>query len=178
MVTRTPVLESERDSALTALLSAAGALRPTPGYINGHDYSQWHVEASQDLLLALSDLAEAHGDDGLAARLHTLSGPLCMEPLDAELTYESLPKRWCGQPVDEDGDPCAAHTPKHAAALGRCTYTGDEYEELKRICREPLLPGGDRCPDHHGRCRVIKLNGKVCGRPDCRVPKHLNGPAR
>ncbi|MFE5842114.1 hypothetical protein ACFQ7N_10750 [Streptomyces niveus] len=170
--TAATVVLPQPDDPIAALLDAAATLQPTAGYINGLDYTQWHVEAPPELLRALAELATTRGDDNLAAQLNRFAQPLCMEPLDTELTYESAPRRWCGTPVERDDEPCAAHTPEHAASLGRCTYIGDVYEAQRRICREPLLSGTDRCRGHHGRCRAIRKDGKVCGRPDCQVPKH------
>ncbi|EDY48698.1 hypothetical protein [Streptomyces clavuligerus] len=160
---------------IAALLSAAAELRPTPGYINGHSYEEWYIEATPGLLRALAALAREQAAGEHAIVLDRLSGPLCMEPLDSELDHEKYPKRWCFSPVDQPGEPCPAHTQQHAANLGRCTHAESfPSAQTYRICREPLVPGTDRCERHTGLCRAVKLDGTVCGRPGCRVPKHQN----
>ncbi|WP_128380446.1 hypothetical protein [Streptomyces cavernae] len=156
------------------ILEAAARLRPCPGYINGHDYQDWYIEATPDLLLALAQLARDRHRHELADRLERLSKPLCMEPLDPVLSYDALPKSWCGRTVKATGLPCELHIPERAADLGRCTWAGPGAQ---RICRSAPLEGDDRCTEHAARCRAVKGDGEVCDRPDCRVPKHRQAPA-
>ncbi|MFD4754332.1 MULTISPECIES: hypothetical protein [unclassified Streptomyces] len=157
-------------------LNAAAGLHPSPGYINGDEYSQWYIEAGPRLLRALSQLALANGSGELADRLENLSHPLCMEPLDDVLTPGTVPRQWCSTPVKEQGDPCAEHTPEHASKLGRCSWAGTgqvwESRAVRRICRAPLVPGDDRCAAHAAYCKVIKRDKQVCNRTNCTVPKH------
>ncbi|MFI5940551.1 hypothetical protein ACIBCB_09850 [Streptomyces uncialis] len=169
---------SQPADAVATTLDAAAKLGPVPGYINGDDYDEWHIEAGPELLRALSQLALAHGSDTLAARLERLSNPLCMEPLDAVLTPGTMPQRWCGTPVTKAGDPCAQHTPDHAAELGRCAWAGlDQACAPRRICRDAPVAGDDRCPAHAAYCRAVKRDKKVCNRPNCTVPKHREAAA-
>lgn len=175
-MTRTP----RTADAVATTLDVAAKLSPTPGYINGDEYGQWYIEAVPELLRALSQLALAHGSDTLAARLERLSNPLCMEPLDAVLTPGAMPQRWCGTPVKKAGAPCGAHVPERAAELGRCTWAGSDTEwtvSARRICRDAPAAGDDRCPKHAAYCRVVKRDKKVCGRPDCTIPKHQEAAA-
>lgn len=62
-------------SAVGAVLDAASAVGPTPGYVNGMDYADWFVEATLDLLRALADLAHDHEENELADSLRRFSGP-------------------------------------------------------------------------------------------------------
>jgi hypothetical protein len=155
--------------AVATTLEAAAKLSPVPGYINGDDYAEWYIPASPALLRALAQLALAHGSSELADRLADFSHPLCMEPLDTVLTPGTMPRQWCGTPVQKEGDPCDKHTPEHAAELGRCSWAGSPDG---RICRDAPEPGDDRCEVHAAYCRAIKRDGKVCNRTDCSVPKH------
>ncbi|MBO8202672.1 hypothetical protein [Streptomyces smyrnaeus] len=154
-------------------LEAASRLRPTPGFVNGDEYAEWYVEASSQLLLALADLAQAQDEPQLARQLELFSHPLCMEPLDAVLPTEAMPKTWCFNPVKTADTPCALHTPERAADLGRCTWTGDG---ALRMCRTEPAPGDDRCKRHAEFCRAVKVDGAVCGRPRCRIPQHQMAP--
>ncbi|MDG9688296.1 hypothetical protein QC334_37170 [Streptomyces sp. DH18] len=173
-MTRTP----RTADAVATTLDAAARLSPSPGYINGDDYGEWYIEAGPELLRALSQLALAHGSDTLAARLERLSNPLCMEPLDDVLTPGTMPQRWCGTPVEKAGDPCAQHTPEHAAGLGRCAWAGlDQVWAPRRICRDAPAAGDDRCPEHAEYCRAVKRDKKVCNRLNCTVPKHREAVA-
>ncbi|MFB6572960.1 hypothetical protein [Streptomyces noursei] len=154
--------------AVEAVLEAAARLAPSPGYINGDHYDEWYVEATPVLLVALAELARCRDDRELADKLNLLSGPLCMEPLDAVLPTNSMPKRWCFNPVATAGAPCELHKPERAADLGRCTWAG----RAERICRSTPNPGDDRCEEHAALCRAIKTNGAVCNQHNCSVPKH------
>ncbi|MGG2463820.1 hypothetical protein ACO0M4_29165 [Streptomyces sp. RGM 3693] len=160
---------NKMSDAVVATLEAAARLLPSPGYINGDDYDQWYVEATPSLLVALAELARSQDAHELADRLDRLSHPLCMEPLDAVLTTNSMPKRWCFNPVKAAGTPCELHKPERAVDLGRCTWAGSDTE---RICRSTPNPGDDRCKEHAAFCRAIKTDGAVCNRHNCSVPKH------
>ncbi|MEV6810244.1 hypothetical protein [Streptomyces sp. NPDC051132] len=155
--------------SLAAVFEAAARLRPWPGYINGHSYDEWYIEATPDLLGALVQLSRTCHEQELAMWLEQLSKPLCMEPLDPLLSYDTLPKSWCVRPVKAVGMPCDLHVPERAADLGRCTYVDTRDP---RICRNTPLEGGDRCKGHAGYCRAIKKNGEVCSHPSCHVPQH------
>ncbi|MFE9636981.1 hypothetical protein [Streptomyces sp. NPDC006463] len=156
-----------RDGVIAEVLAAARELVPMPGYVNGYDYSDWHMRASPSLMRGLAELARQQGDEELTEQLYRYSGPVCMEPLDPVLSVRKSPRLWCAASVERDGDPCADHTPKYAADLGRCVYNSGT-----RICREALVPGADVCRDHEGLCPAVKADGEVCGRPNCRIPKH------
>ncbi|GAA2614957.1 hypothetical protein GCM10010304_80110 [Streptomyces roseoviolaceus] len=166
--------EGKTTESIVAILEAAARLRPSAGYVNGHDYQDWYTEASPDLLLALSRLSRARQGHELADRLETLSKPLCMEPLDPVLSYDAQPQAWCGRTVKATGLPCELHVPERAADLGRCTWAGPAAQ---RICRSAPLDGDDRCKDHVANCRAVKGDGTVCNRPHCRVPKHRQASA-
>ncbi|MFD7685600.1 hypothetical protein [Streptomyces sp. NPDC059781] len=155
--------------SITAVLEAATRLCPCPGFINGHHYDEWYIEATPDLLRALAQLSRACHEQESAEWLEQLSKPLCMEPLDAVLSYGAYPKTWCCRPVKAEGLPCELHVPERAADLGRCTYTDPGYT---RICRTVPLEGGDRCENHAACCRAVKKDGSVCNRRACRVPRH------
>ncbi|MFB7935437.1 hypothetical protein ACFC4C_40750 [Streptomyces sp. NPDC056039] len=114
------------------VLEAAARLRPSAGYVNGLDYGDWFIEAKPDLLLAVAQLARDLSRHELAGRLERLSKPMCMEPLDAVLSYDAPPQTWCGRTVKAEGLPCELHTPERAADLGRCTWAGPGDA---RICR-------------------------------------------
>lgn len=154
-------------------LEAAARLRPSAGYVNGLDYGDWFIEAKPDLLLAVAQLARDLSRHELAGRLERLSKPMCMEPLDAVLSYDAPPQTWCGRTVKAEGLPCELHTPERAADLGRCTWAGPGDA---RICRSAPLEGHDRCRGHVACCRAVKGDGTVCNRRDCRVPKHRQAP--
>ncbi|MFK8851418.1 hypothetical protein [Streptomyces sp. Ac-502] len=158
---------------VTAILESAARLLPTPGYVNGDDYSDWHIRASPRLLRALAELARDEGGHQLADRLDRFSHPLCMEPLDTILSIETMPVKWCVNPVELEGAPCELHTPEHASDLGRCTWAGPD---AARICRNAPAPGDDRCAVHAAFCRVIRVDGAVCNRHRCSVPKHRRAP--
>lgn len=168
-VSDTTGLEAQTTENIVAILKAAARLRPSAGYVNGLDYQDWYTEATPDLLRALAQLARFRQEHELAGRLEQLSKPLCMEPLDAVLSYDAPPKTWCGRPVKSAGMPCELHTPERAGDLGRCTWSGPGAE---RICRSAPLEGDDRCERHAECCRAVKGDGKVCNRYHCRVPKH------
>jgi hypothetical protein len=161
--------EDNTTESIAAILEAAARLRPSAGYVNGHDYQDWYTEATPNLLFALAQLARTRHEHELADRLEQLSKPLCMEPLDAVLSYDAHPDKWCGRPVKAKDMPCDLHIPERAADLGRCTWAGPG---AKRICRSVPLEGDDRCEDHAAYCRAVKSDGTVCNRPHCRVPKH------
>ncbi|MFD7866035.1 hypothetical protein [Streptomyces sp. NPDC059783] len=170
-MTTTPSISA----AVATTLKAAAALSPAPGYINGDEYGEWYIEAGPDLLRALAQLALAHGSEELAARLERLSHPLCREPLDCVLMPDTMPRLWCGNPVEVEGSPCADHAPARAAELGRCTWVGTEGElrsSPQRICRGTPVPGEDRCSAHTAYCRVVKRDLKVCNRINCTIPQH------
>lgn len=155
--------------SIVATLEAAAKLLPYPGYVNGDTYSEWYIPATPALLRALAELARTQGSTDLADRLDRFSHPLCMEPLDAVLPTQDMPRKWCGNPVTAGDEPCAEHTPERAADLGRCTWTA---AETARICRSAPAPGDDRCEVHAAYCRAVKGNGAVCNRRHCSVPKH------
>ncbi|MCQ9132851.1 hypothetical protein [Streptomyces hilarionis] len=159
----------EITGSIAAVFEAAARLRPWPGYINGHQYDEWYIEATPDLLHTLARLSRTSHERELASWLEQLSKPLCMEPLDPVLSYETLPKTWCFRPVQARDLPCELHRPERAADLGRCTYAGPEDP---RICRIAPLVGGDRCEDHAECCRAVKKDGEVCNRRSCYVPQH------
>lgn len=164
-----PVLARARSpkSAVEAVLDAAAALGPAPGYVNGTDYAEWSVEATPDLLRALADLAHHHKENELADNLRRFSGPMCLEPLYEDLSENRSPRRFCAEIVEREGEPCSEHSPENADALGRCVYP-----DRTRLCREPRVAGRDRCADHLEVCLVVKRDGAVCGMRHCGVPKH------
>lgn len=175
-MTRTP----RTADAVATTLDAAAKLSPAPGYINGDDYGEWYIEAGPELLRALSQLALAQGSVELAARLETLCHPLCMEPLDDVLTPGTMPRQWCGTPVEKEGNPCEEHVPERAAELGRCTWADSDTEwtvSARRICRDAPVPDDDRCRRHTALCRAVQRNKKVCNRPSCTIPKHQEAAA-
>ena len=131
--------------SVAAVFEAASQLRPRPGYVNGLDHDEWYVEATPDLLRALAQLSRAHYERELADWLGQLSEPLCMEPLDAVLSYDTCPKTWCCRSVQAAGLPCEPRVLARAADLGRCTYTHPGHT---RICRTAPLEGSDRCEGH------------------------------
>ncbi|WP_255311004.1 hypothetical protein [Streptomyces viridosporus] len=131
--------------SVAAVFEAATQLRPRPGYVNGLDYDEWYIEATPDLLRALAQLSRTCHERELANWLEQSSKPLCMEPLDAVLSYDTYPKTWCCRSVKAAGLPCELHVPERAADLGRCTYTHPGHT---RICRTAPLEGGDRCKVH------------------------------
>ncbi|MFF3343257.1 hypothetical protein [Streptomyces flavidovirens] len=153
--------------AVKAVLDASAQLTPHPGYINGDDYDDWYIPVTPALLRALAELARTGTDRDLADRLERYSHPLCMEPLDAVLPSGTIPKEWCGIPVQSPGDPCGLHVPQRAKDLRRCSWPGDV-----RICRTSPTAGNDRCSTHAMYCRAVKTDGKICNRWDCKVPKH------
>lgn len=156
-----------------AVLEAAARLQPYPSYVNGHNYEDWYIEASKDLLLALAQLARDWHRHELAGRLQRRSKPLCMEPLDPVLSYDAYPQAWCGRNVKAAGLPCELHIPEHAADLGRCTWAGPGAE---RICRNAPIDGADRCKEHSAHCRAVKGDGALCNRPQQRRrPDRLGG---
>lgn len=154
-------------SAVGAVLDAASALCPTPGYVNGTDYADWFVEATPDLLRALADLAHDHEENELGDNLRRFSGPMCLEPLYDDPSENRSPRRFCAEIVEREGEPCPEHSPENADALGRCVCP-----DRARLCREPRVPGKDRCADHVEVCLVVKRDGTVCGMRRCGVPKH------
>jgi hypothetical protein len=160
--------------SMVAVFEAATRLRPCPGYINGHQYDEWYIEATPDLLRSLAELSRTCREGELAKWLERLSKPLCMEPLDPVLSCESIPKTWCLRPVEAGGMPCDLHIPERAADLGRCTYAGPEDT---RICRIAPVEGGDRCKDHTAYCRAVKKDGEVCNRCSCYIPQHRQASA-
>ncbi|MFB6635350.1 hypothetical protein ACFCWY_36210 [Streptomyces sp. NPDC056362] len=162
-----PTRTRSAKSAIEAILGAAAELRPTPGYINGTDYDDWFVEATPGLLRALADLAQLHKEGELADDLRRFSGPMCLEPLYDDPSDNSSPRSFCAAVVARKGEPCSEHSPANAAALGRCVYT-----DRPRLCRGPRVQGKDRCAGHVELCLVIQLDGTVCGRRTCKVPKH------
>ncbi|WP_328843023.1 hypothetical protein [Streptomyces sp. NBC_00258] len=161
--------EDKTTASIVTILEAAARLRPSAGYVNGHDYQDWYTKATPNLLLALAQLARIHHGHELAGRLEQLSKPLCMEPLDAVLSYDAHPQTWCGRPVKSKSLPCELHTPERAADIGRCTWADPG---AKRICRSAPLKDDDRCENHATYCRAVKSDGTVCNRHHCRVPKH------
>ncbi|MFE9619640.1 hypothetical protein [Streptomyces sp. NPDC006384] len=163
----------EITGSMTAVFEAAAQLRPQPGFINGHQYDEWYVKATPDLLCALAHLSRTSHEHELASWLEQLSKPLCMEPLDPVLSYESFPKAWCLRPVQAQGLPCELHRPERAAGLGRCTYANPKNT---RICRITPLEGGDRCKDHAEYCRAVKKDGEVCNQRRCYIPQHRQVP--
>jgi hypothetical protein len=110
--------------SIVAVLEAAARLRPCPGYINGHDYQEWYTEAKPDLLLALAELARTQNGRQLADRLEQLSKPLCMEPLDAVLSYDALSRpRVCLANCTSLSGPRtsgAAHGPARNGSVALC----------------------------------------------------------
>ncbi|MEU4486632.1 hypothetical protein AB0H94_17395 [Streptomyces purpurascens] len=135
--------------------------------MNGTDYADWFVKATPDLLRALADLAHHHSENELADNLNKFSGPMCLEPLYDDLVANRSPRRFCAAIVGWEGEPCTDHSPENADALGRCIYP-----DRGRLCRDPRLPGRDRCAHHFELCLVIKRDGRVCGMRQCGVPKH------
>lgn len=166
---KTPASTRARNqrSAVEAVLDAATLLMPTPGYVNGTDYADWHVEATPKLLRALADLAHHHKEVELAEVLRRFSGPMCLEPLYDDLSEKRQPTGFCAAIVEREGEPCWEHSPENADALGRCIYP-----DRARLCREPRVPDRDRCTRHLELCLVVKRDGTVCGRRRCSVPKH------
>lgn len=162
-----PTRARNTKSAIEAILDAATELRPSPGYINGTDYADWSVEATPDLLRALADLAQHHNEGELADDLRRFSGPMCLEPLYDDPSKNRSPRSFCAAIVASEGEPCPEHSPANADALGRCIYP-----DRSRLCREPRVPGRDRCAGHVKLCLVAQLDGTVCGRRSCGVPKH------
>lgn len=162
-----PTRARNTKSAIEAILDAATELRPTPGYINGTDYADWSVEATPGLLRALADLAQHHNEGELAKDLRRFSGPMCLEPLYDDPSKNRSPRSFCAAIVASEGEHCPVHSPANADALGRCIYP-----DRGRLCREPRVLGRDRCARHVELCLVVQLDGSVCGRRSCWVPKH------
>lgn len=152
---------------------AAAKLRLEPGYVNGHVYQDWHVRASSSMLHALAGVARAYSSDleRLAGRFERLSKPICAELLELKPTSDT--PVLCVEPVEQEGEPCPAHTVDRAAELGRCTYPEPSASRKpQRICTSEPAPGADRCEQHLRYCRAVKLNGEICNNPFCSVPKH------
>jgi hypothetical protein len=145
------------------LLDEACLVRYTPGYINGDDYSEWYADMGHGLPRVIGALAVKHGrHEELVDRMEILSGPICAEML---MNNTSM----CAEAVPKWNDVCDKHHYRNAAEHGWCRSPS---HKAPRACRDTPVSVLGRCKGHMRFCPVVKVNGELCDRYDCKVKAH------
>jgi hypothetical protein len=145
------------------LINASYDLRYKAGYINGDDYAEWSADIGHEIPKIIGAMAikrNAGGD--LAFLMEILSGPVCAEMLEGNTSM-------CANPVAEWDDVCPKHHYTNAAEHGWCISPG---RNAPRACRDTPVSVMGRCKEHMRECPVIKVNGELCGRYNCKVKAH------